>query len=160
MSSLKESFRFTGPQPIRRAKFPAFVCDRFMNPIKLKECQRTRPWRVSLVWRQRGVCEMVVHDRFRREVWSSCFSRAWLIGDDVLFWPLLFASSFISSSNCNVKSGCCVNLIVKVQCVCITKVQQTDNITTTCSWRLALLGRPYMVIPSKVTSDYSVSDWD
>ena len=64
MSSLRMSYRFTCPQPIRRAKFPAFVCDRFMNPIKLKECQGTHPRRVSLVWHQRGVCEMVVHDWF------------------------------------------------------------------------------------------------
>ena len=38
MSSLKDSYRFIGPQPIRRAKFPAFVWDRFMEPIKVNKC--------------------------------------------------------------------------------------------------------------------------
>ena len=158
MSSLRMSYRFTGPPPIRRAKFPAFVCDRFIDPIKLKECQGKRPRRVSLVWRQRGVCEMVVHDWFQERGVTLLLSQG--LADwwhcVVLAPPLCELLYKLEQLQCQLRLLC--KRACEVRCGVCNESATKDNTTVLHAvdvWRSL-----DDLIPSKVTSDYSVSDWD
>ena len=88
--------RFTGLQPVIQASFPALCTTVSLIQSNSRSATGNAHLEFSLVWRQRGVYGMLVHDFFWREEWPSCFSRTltdwWR--SIVLAPPLL--SSFIS----------------------------------------------------------------
>ena len=104
---------------------------------------RARPRRVfpcmtseGCVW---NVCSWLVLER--GVTLSLLQGLGWLV-TMCYFGPSSLRASFISSSNCNVKLGCHVNLCVTYGAVSDqSATRQYDR--STCSWRLALPWRPY-----------------
>ena len=87
------------------------MCPR--KPIKFNECQGHTYGELPL----RDIRRVCVKCSFMTGSGERCDPLAspgpWLIGGDVLFWPLLLASLFISSNNCQDNSGCSVTWLWK-----------------------------------------------
>ena len=148
MSSLKDSYRFIGPQPIGCAKFPAFVRNSFLKPIKFNDqwVPRAHPRRIFPGVTSEGVYRMLVPDWFWRDVWPSCFSRAWLVMM-YCFGPSSFRAPYkLEQLPCQLRLLC--KRACGVRCVCATKVQKRQYHESTCRWRLAWPWRPYYTLQS------------